>query len=347
MAYGGLLVAVLVFSLAVLPVSLAGGVDNPFLFNAAWRFGFFLGVLAFVVLRFGGLFRSRAAWAAVGLGLFTWPMFWSALAAAEYGLFAWSGQFVDLSVTVVMTDLWPIFMILVLSRVFAGRSPVGSLPLPLILLLAGMAFLGVALVVSSQYGGILVGLSDWRRLVPGVLLALVSAATIGLAGFTFRWGMDFVSRLPVALLHAWGLFPLLLVGAVLGGALGSLFLVPFSLGVGWVRGEEWVWSTMAWALICGTLIHGVASICFRFGNLLSSSTGVNAVGYFVGVFSLGWLWLFADLELARPEWLVSGVAGILLANLLLGLRGFGAARRMALLVFLWLAGAGLQLGVGW
>ena len=147
--------SVVLFSGQPLVVAWAGGSSNPFLFNAGWRLGLVLGGVLFLVVLYRPLLRDgrilelvagRAlpiprVWRAVGFRsgigadglrpwtfrrqLVRWAILLSVVGNLDFGVFALSSRYVDISVTALIFEIWPIFMIYIVSFV-AGAAVVGG-----------------------------------------------------------------------------------------------------------------------------------------------------------------------------------------------------------------------------
>lgn len=328
--------AVLFYSFIPLAIARGGGVESPFLFNAGFRFGATAGCLLFLLVFYRPLLLNRSFWAAAGVGAVSWTALFSVLNSLEYALFSASVRFVDVSISAVLFDLWPIFIILLIAWLLPDegyrKNLQGILPF------LTVAFIGLGFVVISQIGGFQFGGGVASRLALGILLALLSALAGALTGFTFRWGRDLAERLRAASDVGYDRGSLNLFGAVAGFAVASLCGAGLNGSIGFIVGESIGIAALTTAIICGLILLGIATVSFRKANLTTDNLGVNALAYLTPILSLAWLWFFSGIGVVRPDYLVIGAAAIVSANLLINfeaerLRGF-----KALVISLWACG---------
>ena len=344
-----LLAAVLWAILPLIAVK-TGGLERPFLFNGFWELGDVTGTFLILFLLFPRLLFSRAAWGA----LFRWPGFLilvpASLNGVQMALFVWSTHFVDVSVVVVLIELWPLMLILFLRRwADTGldyRKNLGVL-LPLLL----VAFLAAGLTLSSQSAGVLF-LVGWSALL-GAVLALAAAGVGGLDAFNFRFGERFAVRMsdggvsdgPLLGGSVSDLASLVLFGSLIGSLFSSVPGIA-SLGAGWLAGERVEWSSVLWWLGGAIFLAGGSNFLFRWSNLYSNNLGVNALGHFTPVLSIVLLGAFHRLTVLRPGLFLAGLAGVTAVNFVIQL---GLEWRLAfrnLIPALWLGGAVALLGSG-
>ena len=316
---GGLmLLAAALYSLTPLAVHYAGAGGAPFLFNLGWRAGAALGFAGFLAFGCRGLFFSRAVWAALLPRFRRWE-FWAVAAAYfDLALFAMAVRYVDVAAAVIVAALSPLFLVLVvwLSR---GGAGVYRKPAPGLFGLMLLAFSGFALVALGESGGVS-GLFAGPGGVPlwaGLLLALASAAVAALNGFSFRWGRELKAGLPDAARRRYGDGTVDLFGVVAAGLAANLAALPFSLGFGLLLGETVSGGMLGFSLVGGALLYPAAGVAWRKANLVAHNLGVNAIGYLRPALSLVWLAPVAGVDVARPGYLVVGVALVVLANVLI------------------------------
>ena len=72
--------------------------------------------------------------------------FWTAI-------YAWSTQFIDVSVATALYETWPIFLVILTRWLFRTEARYRKITAKTIFLF-GVAFLGIASVIASQAGGI-------------------------------------------------------------------------------------------------------------------------------------------------------------------------------------------------
>ena len=117
------------------------------------------------------------------------------------------------------------------------------------------------------------------------------------------------------------------VGALSNGVIGVLM------------GETLALRDAGLTVIGGIFAHAFANICWRSANLLTDNLGINALAYGIPILSLTWLFLFAEVNVPRIDFLIIGAAAIITANLLINFEaeiGFGFK---SLILALWGCGA--------
>ena len=332
-----MLVSVLVFSFIPLAIVRGGGIESPFLFNAGWRFGVAAGCLLFLLAFYRPLLLSKSFWAAAGVGAVSWPAFWSLFVNLDYALFSTSARFVDVSISAVLFELWPILMIVIIARLLPDegyrKNLRGILPF------LTVAFIGLYFVVASQTGGLQFGAGTSSRLwAIGILLALLSAVAGSLGGITFRWGRDLAERLLAESTVGYDRTSLYLFGSIAGFAGVNLFGSGLSWGIGFAFGENIGAAALLSAVAWGLILHVAAVTSHRKSILSTDNLGINALAYLIPILSLAWLWLFGEIGVARLDYLAIGTSAIVVTNLLINfeaerLRGF-----KALVISLWACG---------
>ena len=319
---GMMLAAVLLWSCVPVIFAKSGGIESPFLFNAVWR----LGVVVSVLFIFWGMFRrillDRRVWTVVARNILRWTLLMAVLNSFQFALFSWSTWFVDISVAAVLMEMWPVFMVFLMSRLLTQqlgyRRNVGTV-LPLL----ALGFVGVGFCVASQGGGFGVSEVSGVRLMTGVGLGLGAAVLGGFDAFTFRWGEDLAGQLESGgvVLSGFGRVEVTLFGSLVVYGLTSVPGLVVSAGVGLARGEVLTPGVVLVGLTGGLVIHGSGSLLFRKANLAATNLGINALGYLTPALSMMLLAVFSRVGVARPDYLVIGVVVIITTNFLVNLRG--------------------------
>ena len=307
-----MLASVLGYSLMAPALSLLGAAQGPLVHTAFWRLGASLVALPL----FLGFWRSTLVVPGVPAVLLRRlldrrvPVL--LVAYLDLPLFSLALRFVDPSLATVGAGVSSIMMVLVISRSHRGQGIYRRLTLP-VLVLAGVSFLGFALVVLSESGlGSSGPLVSWLTLA-GVFLSLLCGTVAGLHGFLLAWSRDLSGDL-----RALGrrVHPYLCFLAVY--AASQVLVTAASLSAGIVL-EGPVLPVRWWALsVVGGLSYGTASSFWFVGNLWARSPSVNVLSYLISSVSLGWLVLLGLVGVASPGLLVLGVAVVLGANLGIG-----------------------------
>ena len=127
-----------------------------------------------------------------------WRILLTILGNCEYALFAWSLKFIDIAVTTILFQSWPIFFLLLTALFFrrdASIDPSGKGTVSLILLIC-LGIIGFGFIIFSQTGEIgefgELGLS---QLIFGLLLAVGAMALSNLKAFGIDWGRSLGNQL--------------------------------------------------------------------------------------------------------------------------------------------------------
>ena len=116
-----MLFAVLCYSGIPLVIALTGGSENPSLFSGTYRIGALLTYLVFLRMVYGPLF-NRETFTLIARRFmsakYRWLILLTFASTADYALFALSTRFIDISVTAVLFELWPIVTMFILARLY-------------------------------------------------------------------------------------------------------------------------------------------------------------------------------------------------------------------------------------
>ena len=339
-AAGYMLVAVLGSSLLPLAISIGGGSEAPFLFSASIRLGLLVGSLIFLMVIYKSLFFRWATWVIVLQNIVSLPILLFIIAHFDFTFFALSTRYIDVSVTTILFESWPIFMIFVVGLLFRGERRYQKITIWTISLLA-MGFLGFAFAVLSESGEF-----NWfhdttsgLRLLWGIVAALIAVAVTTLAAFGFRWGADIGKELARDIAIDKDVRSLDLFAVVVANLIGN----SFAIIVGLIGGRLLINETMTTnaflvAFVVGAFAVSASSIAWRKANLLTSNLGINALSYLMPILSLLFLWMFSQIHVIRPDFLVIGAAAIITANLLINFEAEVRLGFKSLIIALWVCG---------
>ena len=306
-----MLAAVICYSTVPLFVAW-GGEDGPFLFGALWRVGHLLGAALFLILAYRPLLFNRDNWKAISRRSLSMDMLWWIICYSGVAWFAWSAELVDISVTAVLYETWPIILIALTGRLFRRERRYRSVS-KWTLALPVMAFVGFVLVVLSQSGGFAsFGESSLMTLAFGVALALAASAATSLNSFGFRWGASLAKDLPVR--HHRKRDSLELFGNVVGSLVSHVFAIPALALAGFARGESANSETVMFGVLGGALAAGAAGIVWRKANLMTRDLRINAIAYATPALALIWLLALSIVGDVRLDYLLIGAALIVAAN---------------------------------
>ena len=318
-AVGLMFFAVIASSVLPLFVALEGG-ENPFIFNAAYRIG--LGLCALLLLpTFSSLLISKSTWKLIAKRVISLTMLLWVINYFDVAFYAWSVQFIDVAISAVLYEIWPILLILLTGWLFKSEKRYRKINARTFVLLA-FALLGVAAVIISQVGGI----GNLRETSPltlgiGVTIILIASVTSALGAFGFRWGADLASELSDR--HEQGQDAeitttrfkgdLELFGIIMGIVICSLITSPLLIVSGVAQNESLSLATIMYGSICG-IFGGGGAIAWRKANLITNDLSINAVLYFTPLASLIWLFVFSQVGEVSIGYLIIGAVAIVIAN---------------------------------
>ena len=326
-------------SLIPLVIAWAGGGDNPFIFNAGMTAGVVLGCLVFVVVRYRGLVMKRGNLRLIIRKALDLRIAWTIAANFNFAFFAWSTQFVDITVTAILFEMWPIFIILLTARLFRTEARFRTITHATLLLLF-TGFAGFAFVMVGQGGGLeSIETTDLAALTIGVSLAVIAAIVTAFTAFSFRWGTDLIQELQPSSSSAMSSDALEMFSLVIAYLIANSVSVILNSVIGISAGESITWRPLLIAIFFGGATNVVASLAWRKANLTTDNLGINAFAYTTPIFSLLWLFLFAQAQPERPDYLVIGAAAIIAVNLLVNFEAEVRFGFKALILSLWGCGA--------
>lgn len=334
-----MLVAVTLFSSLPLVIAWGGGERTPFLFNAAMNAGVIIGCLVFMGLLYRSLILNGANLRIIARRIFDPKIALSIAANFNFAFFAWSTRFVDVSVTAILFESWPIFIILITARLFRGDARYHEITYEMVLLLV-LGLAGFAFVVVGQAGGFAnIETGGFSVLIVGVFLAMLGAVATSFTAFSFRWGTDLVSELPASSREGISESSLDMFGVLVAFLVASTVSAVVNTFAGMGSGESMDLRTLLIAVFLGGATNWVANVAWRKANLSTDNLGINALAYATPIFSLMWLFLFSQVAPERPDYLVAGAVGIIIVNLLINFEAEIRFGFKALLLALWGCGA--------
>ena len=334
-----MLVAVIGFSLIPLLVAGGNGADSPFLFSAGLRLGLSAGQGLFLAAFFWSILRHRIVRELIAQRVVSWSMLFVLVNQFEYSLFAWSTRFVDISVAAVLFETWPIFLILLTAMLFRGESRYRDVTFGMVMLLAA-GFVGFAFVAASENGSFgNWGASESLETVTGLGIVLLAVVAGCCAAFGFRWGTDLSQALPPELTEGKNPQLIEVCCVLVSSCMGNFTGAGLNAAIGLASGETIPAGALMIALGGGCFAFALANIAWRTANLLTDNLGINAFSYATPIFSLIWLFLFAQVDVARVDYLIIGSAAIISANLLVNFEAEVRFGFKAMVLALWGCGA--------
>ena len=335
--------AVVAFSL--LPVLLAWGAaaDAPFLFNAGFRLGTGIGYALFVVAFYQPILRDRNVLTLIVRHSLKWSMLFIVINYFEFAFFAWSTQFINIAVTVILFETWPIFTIFLMARLLNQERFYRTISVGTILSIV-VSFAGFLFVVASQFGGsaFFSGTFDISalKLAIGVALAAAAAVSGSFTAFAFKWGIDLRNALPKATTDKYNPDSLDLFCVVVANTIGSFIAAPTNALIGFANRESLSFDSLIISvLVSGFIVHTFANTIWRLANIKTDNLGINAMAYGVPVLSLLWLTLFSYVGDVRVDFIVIGAAAIISANIFINFEAEIRFGFKALILAMWVFGA--------
>lgn len=334
-----MLLSVVGFSVIPLLIANGGGEQNPFLFAASLKMGVFFGLAIFLAVMFRDVLFNATVIQIIVQRLPTWSMLFMLINQFEYALFGLAIRFVDVSVAAVLFETWPIAVILLTASLFRRESRYGKIRKEMLLLLV-MGFIGFWFVAASQSGSFgNLGDAQFGTTLVGIGLVVMAAFAAAVAAYGIRWGVDLRRALPPNLVEHKDI-ELVEVCCVLIANTVAHFVGSVLAGlVGFSTGESLDIRILIYALAAGGVAHTVATMAWRAANLMTTNLGINALSYATPVVTLVWLFLFAEVDIARTDYLIMGAAAIITANLLINFEAEVRFGFKAMILALWVCGA--------
>ena len=352
-ALGYILIAVISYALIPAAIEFIGGEKLPFFFVAAWRLGVAVGCVAILIVFYLPLWLNRYNWGRFKYYLSTsetkavdwrfplinlhiqvdelriplvnwkipgdfidWRILLAILGNCEYALFAWSLQYIDITMATIVFQSWPIFFLIIsalLLRENIRHLHNGKTALSLFLLIS-LSIIGFAFIVFSQSGEI-GQLGNVSRLATGVVLVAGAMALGNLKAFGIDWGRRLGNQLSGSI-SGLGSSPAMFF-VLVSFLISSFGAAAVGLIVGLGRAENWDTEILGMAFIGGLVVNGTAGIMWRKANMADDDIGFNALGYAIPVVAILFLLLFGMAGVSQVDYLIIGVMAIVVANLLI------------------------------
>ena len=350
-----IVIAVVSYALIPLLIGEIGGKQLPFFFLAGWRAGVAVGCVAVLLAFYWPLWFNRYNWGRFKYYLSTsetkavdwrfplvklhlrvdelriplvgwkipgdlidWRILLCVLGNCEYALFAWSLNYIDIAITTILFQSWPVFFLILSAMLFQNNSQRerdGKAKLSLILLI-GLGFIGFAFIIFSYTGEFgELGDIELSQLVIGIILTVGAMALGNLKAFGIDWGRNLGNQLSGSL-RGLGNDPALLF-VIVSFLFSSLGAAVVSLVVGLGRGETFDAGMVGIAFIAGLAVNTTAGILWRKANLADDDVGFNALGYAIPILAMLFLLTSEEAQITRVNYLILGTTAIIVANLLI------------------------------
>ena len=333
-----MVISVVGYSMIPLLVASGNGGDNPFLFGAGWRLGVGLGLSVFLFTFFRDVLSNREVLSLIIGRMLTWSMLFVILSQFDYVAFALATRFIDVSVAAILFETWPIFLILLTAILFRGEARYRAIKTDVLLLLV-IGFLGFCFVAGSETGDF----GNWNDsqfiyTIIGVGVVILAIILTTVSAYQFRWGVDLSRALPEEVVKDKNKDLVDICCVITASWIGNFIASGINVVVGLSSGETIATGALTIALVGGIFGNALGNIAWRAANLMTTNLGINAVSYATPIFSLIWLFLFSQVDIARVDYLIIGAAAIISANLLINFEAEVRLGFKALIVALWCCG---------
>ena len=243
-----------------------------------------------------------------------WRILLTILGNCEYALFAWSLKFIDIAVTTILLQSWPIFFLLLTALFFrrdGSIDPSGKGTVSLILLIC-LGIIGFGFIIFSQTGEIgEFGERGLSQLIFGLLLAVGAMALSNLKAFGIDWGRNLGNQLSGSL-RGLGSDPAIFF-VIISFLLSSLGAAAVGLG----RAENFDFGLLSVAFVAGLIVNTTAGVLWRKANMADDDISFNALGYGIPILALLFLFFFNQADITRIDYMILGATAIIVANLLI------------------------------
>ena len=316
--------ALAIISLSLIPLTIAwtGGPESPFILNAGWRLGS-IAVQTLTLLsvrKYRALLFNPDALRLVIKNIPSRSMCLITVNQFEYAFFAWSARYLDISVSAVLFETWPVFLILLTSRLMRNAEYYRRVT-PVTYGLVGLSFIGYLFVTAGERGHIIPGADTGELSKLAIGLALITAAVTAGAfgGAKFRWISDAVKRFPKSIRDTNNTADIQIFSAIAASTTAAAISIPIGLTAGIGLGETMNVREVAGAVLGGATILGIGAILWKKANLATDNVAINAMCYSIPVLSLIWLMALWEINIVRLDYLLIGVSAIMVSNVLIHL----------------------------
>lgn len=338
-----MLLATLCYSLVPLLLVALGGTESPFLFNAVYRFGAVIGAGVFLFVFYREFILSGSVLALIWRRLKNRTIVLVIVPYFGYTAFAWSVRYVDVSLTTIVQEIWPVLFILFTERLMRKENRFRRPSLGQIGLVA-FCFIGFAFVVNSKDGTFWQFSLISKATLIGVGLAVLSAFIISSTSYNFKWAANLCNELIDYMPSPSSTLKMELFCLMIAFLIGSMVSAVINMSAGLLidrhisaNGTDWQYLILG-ALAGGASLDALGTVFNRTANLVTNNLGVNAIAYATPLLGLAWLYAFWNVGIQQPDSLVIGAAAIVSANLLLNFEAERLVGFKALVLALWTCG---------
>ena len=294
-----------------------GAGDSPFIFNAARGVGMSAGCALILLIVSPRMLFSGEMWNVVRSRALSIAIILSTASSLQLGLYAWSAQFIDISVAAALYETRPIFLVFIMGWLFRTEERYRIINAKTILMFV-FAILGMALIISSQAGEIGVFASadtGVANLAMGVALALSASVVATFGVFGFYWSTNIASELSMLSdSREQTKSRLELFSTIIGIAICNLISLPFIASAGFMRNEPLSLDAIMYGAMGGLFIWAVGLVFRHMAILTAVNLEINVMRYLTPALALVWLFAFSQVGEVHLVLLLSGVGVIIAAN---------------------------------
>ncbi len=254
-----------------------------------------------------------------------------------YPSFALSLKYIDVSVSIIIFETWPIFLIFIAAlgfkKILRYRELTGDL-----LVLAIWGFIGFIFVSLSQYEhdvNITAGetmLESPYQIAWGVIIVLVGAATSAFAPpCNLAWGKKINDAYKCQ--QDDRLF-FVMTGSFLSLVSAGIILTILGIFIENIPNGNYLMMC-----IYAGIVAGFGGILFRYAIMRTDNLGISALSYIKPVASLILLWGLSFIDVPKKDYLLIGACAVFIANCLINFEADIRLAYKSLIISLWGFGA--------
>ena len=324
-----MLAAMLSYSWIPLTISVNQGADNPLLFSGIWRMGTLTTYLTLLITLYRPLINRAdltRTFRLLAAPRHSWLIIIGATGTMEYGMFALSTRYLDVAVTSIVFELWPITSIFMIAWLYKRKIPRRTY------IFAPICFLGFIFVAASQHGG----LNQLQNQLAASPVALVMGFTPAITGVI-------LGSMAVCSLKAGSLLseneemqktaerrgitrPLDRFCTLLIFITCNTISIPSSIAISLITEGPSDFtipfqqlSAGALTIIPGGAFLAIGAVLWQSSIARTNRVAINSINCLTPVLALAWLWAFHQVGDVKTGHLLTGTGVILAANLWINL----------------------------
>lgn len=284
---------------------------SPFLFSAIMNLFNTIICIIFLTVYFPKLAFNKHIIKKIAINSYRPEIFIASMSSFHYTLFALTINYIDISVTTILFETWPIFMIFITAWLFKTEKYYQKITIKALVPVI-FSFVGFILVIFSQkdYSEITTIIFQQKTTILWSFIAIAGAILTAFSSpYTLKWGkiLNKTEENPNPNLE----FFFIIAGFSITRLIGS-----FISGILGIKFEETInIHQILIATLCGLLITGIASILLRYANITTNNLSINGFLYTTPIFSLIWLGIASLINVPHTNLLITGTIIITLSNL--------------------------------